>query len=59
METHGKRARELAQQERRERKRAKKEEAAAQRAGKAAAADGSLAAETEGQAQTAAPERIR
>ena len=32
MATHGKRARELAQQERRERKRAKKAEVAAQRA---------------------------
>jgi len=57
MATHGKRARELAQQERRERKRAKKAEATAQRAGKAA--DGRVTPDTEGQAQTAASEWIR
>jgi hypothetical protein len=56
METHGKRARGLAQQERRERKRAKKAEAAAQRSGKTPAADGSLAPDGELQAETAAAE---
>ena len=41
MATHGKRARELAQQERRERKRAKKAQVVAERAaGKTPAADG-------------------
>ena len=59
MATHGKRARELAQQERRERKRAKKAESAAQRAGKTSAADGSFTPDTEGQVQTAASEWIR
>jgi hypothetical protein len=58
-QTHAKRARELAQQERRERKRAKKAEAAAQRAGKAPAADGSLTPDPEGQVQPAASEWIR
>ena len=58
-QTHAKRARELALQERRERKRAKKAESAAQRAGKASAADGSLTSDTEGQARTAAAEWLR
>ena len=40
MATHGKRARELAQQERRERKREKKAEVAAQRAAGKTPADG-------------------
>ena len=59
METHGKRARALAQRERRERKRAKKAEAATQRSGKTPAADGALTPESEGQSLTAASEWIQ
>jgi hypothetical protein len=59
METHGKRARELAQQERRERKRAKKAEAAAIRSGKIPADEGGLELDSEGQAPTATAEELR
>ncbi|HET8751970.1 MAG TPA: hypothetical protein VFM43_05540 [Gaiellaceae bacterium] len=60
-QTHAKRARELALQERRERKRAKKAEAAAQRAaGNAPAIDGSgNAPGTEGQTESTVSDWIQ
>lgn len=54
-QTHAKRARELAQQERRERKRAKKAESAAQRGGKTSG----LTPDAEGQVPIAPSEWIR
>jgi hypothetical protein len=59
-QTHAKRARELALQERRERKKAKRAEAAAQRAGGTSAlANGSVAQEPKGQAETDAAEWVQ
>jgi hypothetical protein len=59
-QTHAKRAREFALQERRERKKAKKAEAAAQRAeGTSAVANASLVQEPQGPAETDAAEWVQ
>ena len=58
-QTHAKRARELALQEKRERKRAKKAEAAAQRSTGDATVDNDSPPRSEGQTETAVSEWIQ